>query len=215
VLNRDSINARPFTAKRSSIVVVSEVRVTREILAHYLANCGVPVRACALVDLENVLSSYNSPALIIVDGNTIGAEGFRVQLTDANFVAVCGLSEHDEKSMMFWLQAGARVFSPRDITAFRLRCAVVDFLRGDSSVALQSVDFAGRLSAGRASDRHYTERLTRLEREILDLMRRGRTNKEICRILGIRLSTAKNHVHSILHKTGASSRHELSSLVLE
>jgi DNA-binding NarL/FixJ family response regulator len=49
--------------------------------------------------------------------------------------------------------------------------------------------------------------------EILRLMQRGLPNKTISRLLGIELSTVKNHVHSILAKLGAHNRGEAISLV--
>jgi two-component system nitrate/nitrite response regulator NarL len=56
---------------------------------------------------------------------------------------------------------------------------------------------------------HLTER----EMEILLLMQQGLPNKTISRLLGIELSTVKNHVHSILAKLGAHNRGEAISLL--
>jgi len=50
--------------------------------------------------------------------------------------------------------------------------------------------------------------LTRREREVLNLMQHGQTNKEIAEILVVELGTVKNHVHSILHKLNINSRRE-------
>jgi two-component system nitrate/nitrite response regulator NarL len=49
---------------------------------------------------------------------------------------------------------------------------------------------------------HLTER----EQEIVSLIDRGCSNKEIAYTLGIRLSTVKNHVHHILEKLNARGR---------
>jgi len=56
---------------------------------------------------------------------------------------------------------------------------------------------------------HLTER----EMEILRLIQQGLPNKTISRLLGIELSTVKNHVHSILAKLGAHNRGEAISLL--
>jgi DNA-binding NarL/FixJ family response regulator len=50
------------------------------------------------------------------------------------------------------------------------------------------------------------EELTPREREVVVLMCRGLTNKEIARALGIRVGTVKSHVDSIFWKLGARSR---------
>ena len=48
--------------------------------------------------------------------------------------------------------------------------------------------------------------LTSREREILDFLAEGLSNKEIARQLGISAATVKNHVHNILAKLNAGSR---------
>jgi DNA-binding NarL/FixJ family response regulator len=53
------------------------------------------------------------------------------------------------------------------------------------------------------------EGLTRRETEVLLLLGAGLSNKEIAQRLGLSVGTVKQHVHSILLKTGARSRIEL------
>ncbi len=52
----------------------------------------------------------------------------------------------------------------------------------------------------------YQARLTLRECEIVSLIERGLSNKEIARRLGIQLATVKNHVHNILDKLGVARR---------
>lgn len=56
--------------------------------------------------------------------------------------------------------------------------------------------------------------LTMREREILDLIGEGYTNKDIAQELIIEYGTVKNHVHNILRKLEANTRHEAVSLYL-
>ncbi len=49
------------------------------------------------------------------------------------------------------------------------------------------------------------------EREVLDLVRKGYTNKEIGEKLFISMTTARTHVSHLLEKTGTSSRAELAA----
>ena len=51
--------------------------------------------------------------------------------------------------------------------------------------------------------------LTRREKEIFSLLRRGYTNAEIARELYISLQTAKNHVSSVFRKLGAKKCSDL------
>lgn len=52
----------------------------------------------------------------------------------------------------------------------------------------------------------FLTRLTRRESELVTLVARGLTNKEIASRLHLAEQTVKNHIHNILHKTGAEDR---------
>jgi DNA-binding NarL/FixJ family response regulator len=53
--------------------------------------------------------------------------------------------------------------------------------------------------------------VTPREQEILDLIGQGLTNQQIAEQLVIEVGTVKNHVHSILQKLDANSRHEAAA----
>ena len=53
--------------------------------------------------------------------------------------------------------------------------------------------------------------LTRREREVLELIAAGRTNRQIAEMLTISLPTAERHVHNILGKLGCANRTEAAA----
>jgi len=55
--------------------------------------------------------------------------------------------------------------------------------------------------------------LTTREREILRLIAKGRSNKEIATALAIDLCTVKNHVHHVITKLGVSRRGEAAAVL--
>lgn len=59
-------------------------------------------------------------------------------------------------------------------------------------------------TAATAASTHLTFR----EREVMDLVDRGWSNKQIAQQLHITLATVKNHVHHVLRKVGVRSRRE-------
>jgi DNA-binding NarL/FixJ family response regulator len=53
--------------------------------------------------------------------------------------------------------------------------------------------------------------LTPREAQVADLVRTGRTNRQMGRQLGISEKTVEVHVHNIIRKLGASSRAEIAA----
>lgn len=106
------------------------------------------------------------------------------------------------------LRAGARAVLPRDAPADALGAALAALARGlvvlppETLAALASREEAG-LPTSHTGE---TPGLTRREREVLDLLAAGASNKVIARRLGLSFHTAKAHVAAVLQKLGAGSR---------
>ena len=78
---------------------------------------------------------------------------------------------------------------------------------------LQSATPHGPQGPQRASDAgnttlHAIRGLTPRQREVLDVMLQGKSNKGICRILNLAEPTVKNHVTAILKALGVTNRTE-------
>jgi DNA-binding CsgD family transcriptional regulator len=74
--------------------------------------------------------------------------------------------------------------------------------------ALEALARRGRLEAGLPVPVRVDQTLTARERDVLALVARGRTNRQIGRTLFISEKTASVHVSNILGKLGASGRTE-------
>jgi len=110
------------------------------------------------------------------------------------------------------VEAGARGYILKD-DADRVLIAAVDALRLHkpyfSTRVSSAVDADELSSASPSSARSTRSRLTPREREILQLLAEGKSNKEVAVILGISVNTAEAHRANIMMKMGFHSITEL------
>jgi DNA-binding NarL/FixJ family response regulator len=117
----------------------------------------------------------------------------------------------DDKDVIAWAEAGVSGYVTRDESLNTLVAVIRAAGRGE---LLCSPRLAATLlrqvaqSAARSPVTRFNRRLTAREREVLALVERGLSNKEIARRLSIALPTVKNHVHNILGKLEARGRCE-------
>jgi DNA-binding NarL/FixJ family response regulator len=126
------------------------------------------------------------------------------------------------------VQAEVVEFVKAGVSGFILKDATIDdFLHTIRSVAdgkkvlppsltgslfSQIVEYA--VHSGKADRLMKSVRLTKREHEVVDLISRGMSNKEIAKELSIALHTVKSHVHNTLDKLALHTRLELASFAL-
>jgi DNA-binding NarL/FixJ family response regulator len=103
------------------------------------------------------------------------------------------VSGEDLLQAVYRVAAGDAVFSPR------LAGFVLDAFASGSSADIQITGFDPEL-----------DQLSPREREVLRLIARGYTYKEVARDLTISTKTVESHVSSVLRKLQLSTRHELA-----
>ena len=102
------------------------------------------------------------------------------------------------------MRAGARAYLLKDAPRDELLGCIRAVHAGDT--------FVPPLVAAKLAAQVSSERLTVREREILQRMGEGASNKVIARLLGISEGTVKTHVKSVLQKLEVASRTEAVSL---
>jgi DNA-binding NarL/FixJ family response regulator len=115
------------------------------------------------------------------------------------------------------LKAGAAGYVLKDISQRELIAAVQDVLRGES---ILNKELVMRL-LGHLADQIPSQEVPLLgglsprEREVLQLLARGQTNREIAQQLIVSVSTVKIHVEHILAKLGVSDRTQAAVRAIE
>ena len=120
------------------------------------------------------------------------------------------------------IRAGARGYVTKTISGVDLVDAVRRVAAGDAVFSPRLAGFvldafAALPPADQAAPSFDPEldQLTAREREVLRLIARGYTYKEIARELTISIRTVESHVSSVLHKLQLSTRHQLTRWAAE
>jgi len=162
------------------------------------------------------LSESANPDVVIMDigmPNLNGIEAARQIVNHNPRTAIAILSMHsDESYVIRALKAGARAYLLKDSAEADLLAAVRALTEGKSffSPAISKIlveDYMRQLESRGAEDTY--ELLTNREREILQLLAEGRTNKEVANMLNLSLYTVETHRTHILQKLNLHSVPEL------
>jgi DNA-binding NarL/FixJ family response regulator len=162
------------------------------------------------------LSEQTHPDVVIMDiamPNLNGIEAARQIVSHSPRTAIAILSMHsDESYVIRALKAGARAYLLKDSAEADLLAAVRALTEGKSffSPAISKIlveDYMRQLESRGAEDTY--ELLTNREREILQLLAEGRTNKEVAGMLNLSLYTVETHRTHILQKLNLHSVPEL------
>jgi len=205
------------------VLLVSDVRLFRDGLALVLAETSkirvvgsVATRAeaeQAVVDLRpDVLLLDMSVAQCVEIGRAV-----RVAAPDVGMVAFAAASSEAEQ--IACVEVGITGFVPRDGGLQDLIDAVMSVSRGEAFCSPQVVASTFRRLAALAAAGRVPDSATRVvsvrERQIIELIDRGLSNKEIAQRLQIGIATVKNHVHNILEKLEVGRRGEVAARLRE
>jgi DNA-binding NarL/FixJ family response regulator len=116
----------------------------------------------------------------------------------------------DDERLMPALQAGAAGYLLKDVEpaelarAVRSACAGVALI--DPTVAARLLHTLSSEARRQSADGAALDHLTRREREVLECIALGHSNKRIARELGVAEKTVKTHVGHLLAKLGVADR---------
>jgi two-component system, NarL family, response regulator NreC len=162
------------------------------------------------------LSASLKPDVLVMDvGMPIlnGIEATKQIVDQCSTTAVVILSMHsDEAYVMRALKAGARAYLLKDSAAADLIGAIEAVSQGKSFFSpkvsrILAEDYVRVLKQRGAADSY--ELLTNREREILQLLTEGKTNKAVATVLNISLYTVETHRSHILQKLNLHNSAEL------
>jgi DNA-binding NarL/FixJ family response regulator len=174
-------------------------------------------------DVEGAVAAVHAllPDVVLLDVHLPGGRGGG----GAEVVAACAdalatttflaLSVSDaSEDVVAVIRAGARGYVTKAISADDLADSVRRVAAGDAAFSPRLAGFVldafGTAAADVAVHDDELDRLTAREREVMRLIARGYTYKEVASELFISVKTVETHVSAVLRKLQLSSRHELT-----
>ena len=201
------------------IIIVSDVRLYREGIAAALSRDAFAVvgtaTGCSPAALGHV---YAVPCdVVIVDMATRDSLAGIHTLADAMpHAKIIVFAVDDEAAQIVsCAEAGVAGYVPCDASLEELALTIRSVVREESPCSPRVAATLFRRIAALANEAsrsgHSPTGLSAREEQILSLLRRGLSNKEIAQQLAIEVATVKNHVHSVLGKLGVTTRGEAAA----
>jgi two-component system, NarL family, response regulator len=172
-----------------------------------LAVCGEAGTGASALELYRSLQ----PDIVLMDlrlpdmSGAAVTEKIRDEFPEAKIIVVSSFAPDDE--IYAAVMAGARAYVLKTIDAGQLIEVIRTVASGRRHIP---ADVAARLAA-----RIPRSELTDRERKVLQLVVKGKRNREIADELGITEGTVKTHVGNILMKLGVADRTEAATAAIE
>jgi two-component system, NarL family, nitrate/nitrite response regulator NarL len=199
------------------ILIVSDNGIYRDALRLSLQQSGTidVIGACGGGDAEERIRQLEPTALLLdaaVPGGALLPQ--RAKYVAAEIITIILASSDEHADFLAWTAVGISGYVDRNGSVADIAASIGGALRGElvcsplrTALLLERI---AMLCVGRSKGRNL-EVLTSREREVVAYLTEGLPNKVIARRMRITESTVKNHVHSILEKTGTQTRGEAAA----
>ena len=204
------------------IVLVDDHSLCRNGLTDLLQQRGQMKVAASTGDAEKVagLLTEHQPDLVVLDLRMPSTDGLtllrRLRAAGIETPALILTMSDAQDDLAAALRLGVKGYLLKDMEPEDVIAAIGRAARGELVVApALTLKLAQMLQSGRTERLDLLASLTGRQREILEHLARGESNKTIARALDISHDTVKLHVRHILSKLSLSSRVEAAVFAVE
>jgi DNA-binding NarL/FixJ family response regulator len=206
----------------TTVLIVDDHSIFRSGLRADLDAALSVLGEAATVDEAIALVESLRPEVVLLDvhlpGGTGGggAEVIRRSAALLEQVRFLALSVSDSaEDVVGVIRAGARGYITKGSSGAEVSNAVLAVAGGDAVFSPRLAGFVldafGALAGEQAESTEELDRLSAREREVMRLIARGYSYKEVAAELYISIKTVESHVSAVLRKLQLSSRHELTA----
>jgi len=209
-----------------TVVVVDDHSIFRSGLRADLDDTVRVVGEAGDVDAAISAVAEHQPQVVLLDVHLPGGRGgggaevIRRAAPAAPGTRFLALSVSDSaEDVVGVIRAGARGYITKGSSGAEVSRAVATVAGGDAVFSPRLAGFVldafGAAAGEQAQTDEELDRLSAREREVMRLIARGFSYKEVAAELFISIKTVETHVSAVLRKLQLSSRHELTAWALE
>ncbi|MDD5127211.1 MAG: response regulator transcription factor [Dehalococcoidales bacterium] len=215
--SKDKISEKEHRDKKIKIVIADDHPLVRKALrdSFQTQNDFEVVAEASNGEQAVQLASEHIPDIIIMDINLPrlnGIEATRLIKAKHPAIAILALTVYDDNEhILGMLEAGAAGYLTKTVFGEDVARAVRGIIAGDTIISgTLSQHLIQNVAKQKASPVSLPsgERLTRREMEVLKLIAKGMTNKDIAKKLGVTDGTVKGYIVEIFAKLNVFSRTE-------
>ncbi|MGP0221820.1 MULTISPECIES: LuxR C-terminal-related transcriptional regulator [unclassified Paenarthrobacter] len=214
----------PTTSRRVRVVIVDDHTIFRSGLKADLDARMDVVGEAGTVEQAIAVIAQTRPEVVLLDVHLPGGLGGGGREVIGGSAALLGttsflaLSVSDAaEDVVAVIRAGARGYVTKTISGAEISDAVIRVADGDAVFSPRLAGFVldafGTAPADIADDE--LDKLSARELEVMRLIARGYSYKEVAKELFISIKTVETHVSAVLRKLQLSSRHELTKWAAE
>lgn len=162
------------------------------------------------------MARKHQPDVIIMDINMPGTDGIlatKVIKKEMPGINIIALTVHEDDQVVEMVRAGVSAYILKDVAGQELIATIRKVVEGNVFIHPR---VASRVVRELSSDRRRMEtRLTKREKDILDFLVKGHSNKEMADAMYISEKTVKNHLTNIFRKLSVKDRTQAAVYALK
>jgi len=163
------------------------------------------------------IARKEKPDVILMDVNMPGTNGIsatRVIKREMPSIHVIALTIYEDEEVVDMVRAGVSAYVLKDVAGSELIDTITRVMQGEVVIHPRVANRLVR-ELSRNENKKSDIRLTKRERDVLLLLVKGHSNKEMAEAMFISEKTVKNHLTSIFRKLGVKDRTQAAVYALK